>query len=423
MKRKIASSILIIIFLFSLTPVSNFLATDRSPLGGKIFLESSVGNTYGDKQINEALTVYQADNPGIRVEPDSLYLIRYESAVVPVTKNPPDYSFPIDNYVSMINPASAYCAALGYESRLVTAEDGSQHNTCTLTNDIVCDGWDFYAGRCGQAYSYCALQDFDTVTFENGQNQFSSEYAVCVDEHGNILGSASEMMNLYDQVSGDPGIFNRYVGPPEPPMDYAVEALPLSFDWRDHLGSDWTSPVKDQARCGSCWAFSAVGASEAALNIASNSPDLDLDLSEQYLVTDCALDEGSCVGGWNGKALEFIRDSGIPDEACLPYLEVDCTFAYLGICNSSTCTYSSGGQCSDYQCNDRCWDWVNRLYTIDSFTSMGSYPNIDTIKTALIDHGPLSVSMNTTGTFSNGIYTCSDNTSVDHGVVIVGYDD
>ena len=423
MKRKIISSILIIVFLFSLMPVSSFLAANRSHLGNKKYLESSTGSTNGDTQINKVMTVYQADFPDIRVESDSLYFTRYASAAVPVTNNPPDNSFPLNSYVSIKNPASEYCAGLGYDSGLVTAEDGSQHSICKLTDDVVCDGWDFYAGKCGHAYSYCALQGLDTVTLEDGQNQFSSEYAVCVDELGNILGSASEMMNLYDQVSGDPGIFNRYVGPPEPPMDYAVEALPLAFDWRDHLGSDWTTPVKDQARCGSCWAFSAVGASEAALNIASNSPDLDLDLSEQYLVTDCALDEGSCAGGWNGDALEFIRYSGIPDEACFPYLEMDCTSPYLGYCSTSTCTYNSGGECSDYQCSDRCWDWVNRLHTIDSFTYMGNYPNIDTIKTALIDHGPLSVSMNMGGTFSDGIYTCSDNTSINHGVVIVGYDD
>ena len=50
--------------------------------------------------------------------------------------------------------------------------------------------------------------------------------------------------------------------PPRPPMDFADADLPPSFDWRDHLGSDWTTPVKDQQNCGDCWAFSAVGVSE-----------------------------------------------------------------------------------------------------------------------------------------------------------------
>ena len=42
----------------------------------------------------------------------------------------------------------------------------------------------------------------------------------------------------------------------------AVENLqiPTSIDWRDHNA---VNPVRDQGQCGSCWAFSAVGAMES----------------------------------------------------------------------------------------------------------------------------------------------------------------
>merc|ERR1712045_145422 len=86
---------------------------------------------------------------------------------------------------------------------------------------------------------------------------------------------------------------------------------PDAWDWRDE---GILNPVKDQASCGSCWAFSAVGSTEAAWARAGNGL---VSLSEQELV-DCGA--GDCNGGWVDRAFDTILDQGgLMTEEDYPY--------------------------------------------------------------------------------------------------------
>jgi cathepsin H len=69
--------------------------------------------------------------------------------------------------------------------------------------------------------------------------------------------------------------------------------IPNAFDWVDF---GVVTPVKDQESCGSCWAFSTIGALEAHWNILSKGNNVIF--SEQQLV-DCAdnFDNFGCNGG------------------------------------------------------------------------------------------------------------------------------
>jgi xylem cysteine proteinase len=79
--------------------------------------------------------------------------------------------------------------------------------------------------------------------------------------------------------------------------------------------------VKNQAQCGSCWAFSTVGSLESAYAI--NNGTLP-NLSEQELV-DCSKDYGNmgCNGGLMNLGFEYIINHGIHSEDEYSYRGVD----------------------------------------------------------------------------------------------------
>jgi PKD repeat protein len=93
------------------------------------------------------------------------------------------------------------------------------------------------------------------------------------------------------------------------------------WDWRNRHGKNWVSPVKNQASCGSCWAFAATGAMEAQVNVFYNQAGTNVDLAEQELLS-CS-GAGSCTGGYPSVAISYIVSTGIIDEAAFPYSATD----------------------------------------------------------------------------------------------------
>ena len=140
--------------------------------------------------------------------------------------------------------------------------------------------------------------------------------------------------------------------------------LPKEFDWRDNNGN-WVTPVRDQERgkCGSCWAFATVAQLESLILISESTPGVNLDLSEQFLLS-CDMSNNACAGGNLYNAYNFIRDTGTPDEGCFLY------------------------SATNGSCESRCSDWASRVRRIDGWSRFTG--TIDKIKEAVYKNGPLS---------------------------------
>ena len=315
---------------------------------------------------------------------------------------------PKETVISIGNPAAVYCTeVMGYDYRIENDAEGGQRGFCVLPDNQECEQWDFYAGSCGADYSYCAREGYDLETRRDGQDPFSPSYALCLEKDGQLAGTASQLSALSEIASKLNDSIEIPAEPTEPENITSLSetvAAPPSWDWRNYNSENWLTPVRNQSSCGSCWAFAAIGITEAHHNIITANPDLDLNLSEQELVS-CS-PAGDCGGGSSTSALSYIRDTGVSDEACMPYSATNAT-------------------CS------KCTDWASRLTSIDSYHSIWYPPSATasaTIKDKLTNYGPVVVYMGIGSDFggyfdANDVYRCTDDSSINHGVVIVGYND
>ncbi|MBU0639646.1 MAG: hypothetical protein KKB50_12335 [Planctomycetes bacterium] len=178
--------------------------------------------------------------------------------------------------------------------------------------------------------------------------------------------------------------------------------LPASYDWRDY---DGCTPVKNQASCGSCWAFSAVGAVESTIRI---QEQIIVDLSEQWLVS--CTPSGSCSGGWPGSACNYMLCNGSKDSCGQDGAVLEADFPYVAYDKPCGCPYEH-----PYCLDD--WSYIGSQYGV---------PGIAQMKQAILDYGPISVCVHVNSAFqaySDGIFNGCATGSLNHAVVLVGWDD
>ncbi|MDY6954345.1 MAG: C1 family peptidase, partial [Thermodesulfobacteriota bacterium] len=90
-----------------------------------------------------------------------------------------------------------------------------------------------------------------------------------------------------------------------PLANHLQDALPATFDWRNHNGRSYIGSVRDQGNCGSCYAFGACAAAEGTYNYAMGLHDANsVDFSEAF-VAFCLSDHYSGFDGCDGSSYDY----------------------------------------------------------------------------------------------------------------------
>jgi len=169
------------------------------------------------------------------------------------------------------------------------------------------------------------------------------------------------------------------------------EASPSNdVDWRDKGA---VGPVRNQAQCGSCWAFSAMGAIEGWTGISGGGLK---GLSPQQLVdccrgSACGGSQG-CNGGWPNAAMKWSSQNGICLENDYKYTGRD------GTCQK-TCQPAAKG------------------FPVKTGTQ-------ESALAPALDSTPVSVCVDASGGFQSyhgGVFNGPCGTRINHAILAVGY--
>lgn len=181
-------------------------------------------------------------------------------------------------------------------------------------------------------------------------------------------------------------------------FSYSCSASLSAFSW---VGCGKVTPVRNQAACGSCWAFGTCAAYEGSYAIRNN---LLIDVSEQYILSCCKLlyaDCGTCSGGWPQRAAAYLISRGTAAETTVPY----------------TATNAACPTSASRPYHAVAWGFV---------APNGAIPSVAAMKAALCTYGPLSVCVRATSQFqayTSGVFNQNDPGAINHCVGLVGWDD
>ena len=205
--------------------------------------------------------------------------------------------------------------------------------------------------------------------------------------------------------------------PPTPPQMITAEE---EYSWANQQNKDFTTPVKNQEGCGSCWVFAAIGVIESVIKIKEECSFFNPDLSEQYILS-CLPLAGSCNGGWPYKALRLLLQDTTDGNNINGCVTEDC-FSYKAD--------------DDIPCETKCSCWKQHcipLLDCGYFVPDGSEDGRMQIKSQIMQTGPVTSSILVTEEFirwgcthhnKTDYFSCNETQGgINHIVIIVGWKD
>ena len=221
---------------------------------------------------------------------------------------------------------------------------------------------------------------------------------------------------LFSRHPTDPGLARKAFDDPGPLPEHLGLPLPSTFDWRDVGGRAYIGPVRNQAQCGSCFAFGAIAAAEGTYNRATDSYGANAaDFSEAFLAFCLGEQYYNHFYGCEGADYEYMElqalvDYGVITETVYPYTDDE----------DQICTI----------------DPYPPLIGFQSWHRIGCQ-DIEAIKTAIMTYGVIDAAVYVTSAFQayeSGVYEDSNNTcdaggdacyyaTTNHAIALVGWDD
>uniref|UniRef100_A0A8D0HGB7 Dipeptidyl peptidase 1 n=1 Tax=Sphenodon punctatus TaxID=8508 RepID=A0A8D0HGB7_SPHPU len=195
--------------------------------------------------------------------------------------------------------------------------------------------------------------------------------------------------------------------PLTPEIASKASGFPNSWDWRNVSGVNYVSPVRNQASCGSCYAFASMGMLEARIRIQTSNSQTPVFSPQQ--VVSCSKYSQGCEGGFPYLiAGKYVQDFGVVEEDCFPYTATD-----------SPCTFKQ----------QKCYHhYASEYYYVGGFYGAC---NEALMKLELVVRGPMAVAFEVYSDFmhySGGIYHHTGLQDpfnpfevTNHAVLLVGY--